>query len=159
MSEHFNPGPPQTVQDGDWRGRRSGTPEVPVFRGPGAGGRALGSPRVGRGLVRAPGPDDERLFATPMFCIFSRSAARAAGAAGKNAALLGAAHLLTVINDSSLPASSLPLCPRGRGRLGDLQTAGTQTDRRCQAAGRRKDSGAQPACSLWMVHPPPSAQY
>lgn len=49
-------------------------------------------------------PDDERLFAMYMFCIFSRFAALAAGAAGKKAALLGAAHLLTVINDSLLPS-------------------------------------------------------
>lgn len=67
------------------------------------------------GPPRARGPDDECLFAMCMFCIFSSFAALAAGAAGKRACLLCAAHLLTVMNDSLLPASSPPLCPGGPG--------------------------------------------
>lgn len=113
--ENFNPKTSTDCPGGDWLGQRSGAQKVPPLppQVPGAEVRAAGPP-VG-GASPAQGPDDECLFAMCMFCIFSRFAALAAGAAGKKACLLRAAHLLTVMNDSLLPASSPPLCPGGPG--------------------------------------------
>lgn len=122
--ENFNPKTSTDCPGGDWLGQRSGAQKVPPFppQVPGAEVRATGPP-VG-GASPAQGPDDECLFAMCMFCIFSRFAALAAGAAGKKACLLRAAHLLTVMNDSLLPASSPPLCPEALEALRSLQMAG-----------------------------------
>lgn len=115
--ENFYPKTSTDCPGGDWLGQRSGAQNVPPSY-PLSKFLELKSEPLGllwEGPLGAQGPDDECLFAMCMFCIFSRFAALAAGAAGKKACLLCAAHLLTVMNDSLLPASSLPLCPGGRG--------------------------------------------